>query len=136
MQVNTANMLISIGTIYALDKARNGAIVAVKELMGTIGFSEMLIFVAVALIAGGIAALLTIFISKIFCRFIVKVNYQNLLLGIMIFILLLTVFFDGFLGLTILATATAIGLLASFWNVGKNHLMGCLVLPVILYFVL
>jgi TctA family transporter len=30
----------------------------------------------------------------------------------------------------------AIGLVTSFWQVGKNHLMGCLVLPVILYFIL
>src|SRR3989344_4613411 len=45
-------------------------------------------------------------------------------------------FFDGFIGLIILFTATAIGLITSFFKVGKNHLMGCLILPVILFFIL
>ncbi len=134
--INTANMLISIGTVYALDKARNGAIVTVKELMGSVGLEQMLLFLAASLVAGGIAVLLTLSISRIFARYIVKVNYQKLILSIIGFVTLLVFYFDGFVGLTILAMATAIGLLASFWGVGKNHLMGCLILPVILFFVL
>ena len=134
--INTANMLISIGTAYALDKARNGAIVVVKELIGSIGFQEMLVFLGAALVAGGIATILTLLLLKVFAKHITRVNYQYLIGSIIGFIVLLTFMFDGFIGLTILATATAIGLLTSFWGVGKNHLMGCLILPVILYFVL
>src|SRR3989338_2995317 len=134
--INTANMLISIGTAYALDKARNGAIVVVKELIGSIGFQEMLVFLGAALVAGGIATILTLLLSKVFAKHITRVNYQYLIGSIIGFIVLLTFMFDGFIGLTILATATAIGLLTSFWGVGKNHLMGCLILPVILFFVL
>lgn len=134
--INTANVLISIAAAYVLDKARNGAIVAVKDLIGGVGFQEMLLFVGVALVAGGAASLLTIYLSKSFSKYIVKINYGKLLLGIIIFITLLTLYFDGFIGLTILLTATAIGLVTSSFGVGKNHLMGCLILPVILYFVL
>ena len=133
--INTANMLISIAAAYILDKARNGAIVVVRELLQGIGFQEMILFLAVALIAGCIAALLTIYVSKVFAKFIVKVNYNYMVISIIVFITLLVAYFDGVLGLTILFTSTAIGLLASSWGVGKNHLMGCLILPVILYFV-
>ncbi len=134
--INTANMLISIAAAYALDKARNGAILAVKDLMGSIGFEEMMLFLGVSLIAGAIAALLTIKVSKIFSRLIVKVNYNKLVWGIIIFITVLTFCFDGLLGWAILFTSTAIGIITSHWGVGKNHLMGCLILPVIFYFVL
>jgi putative membrane protein len=134
--INTANMLISIGTAYILDKARNGAIVVVKELLGGIQFKEMLIFLGIALLVGGIATILAIKISKVFAHYVVKVKYSYIVYGILGFITILTLYFDGFIGLLILITATAIGLTASFWNVGKNHLMGCLILPVILYFVL
>ena len=66
-----------------------------------------------------------------------KVWWAGIVVSLIIgFITLLTFFFDGFIGLTILITATAIGILASSWGIGKNHLMGCLILPVILYFVL
>lgn len=134
--INTANMLISIATAYALDKARNGAIVIVNELMGVVDFKAMLLFIGVALVAGAVGAILTLLFSKVFSRVIVKVNYTYMIWSIIVFITLLTFYFDGFLGLLILSTSTAIGLMASVWGVGKNHLMGCLVLPVILYFVM
>jgi putative membrane protein len=134
--INTANMLISIGTAYVLHKARNGAILTVNKLLGEIGLQEVMLFLAVALVVGGIASLLALRISKIFSKLIVKVNYAKVIWNIVIFITLLTILFDGFLGLIILSTATAIGILASSWNIGKNHLMGCLILPVILYFIL
>ena len=134
--INTANMLISIGTAYVLDKARNGAIVTVKALMGGVGYQEMLVFLGVALVVGGVATYLALNISKGFAKFIVKVNYSYIVWGILGFITILTFYFDGILGLVILFTATAIGLSASTWKVGKNHLMGCLILPVILYFIL
>ncbi len=134
--INTANFLISIGTAYALNKARNGAILTVNKLLGSIGLQEMLMFLGVALVVGGIATILAINISKVFSKYIVKVNYNYIVWSIIGFITLLTFFFDGFIGLTILIIATAIGIVASSWGVGKNHLMGCLILPVILYFVL
>ncbi|MBI2661922.1 tripartite tricarboxylate transporter permease [Candidatus Woesearchaeota archaeon] len=134
--LNTANMLLSIAAVYVLDKARNGAIVTVNELIGKVGFEEMLLFLGVCLVVGGLGAILTVYGSKIFCRWIVKVNYQKLVLGILVFITLLTFYFDGIIGLIILITSTAIGLVASSWGIGKNHLMGCLMVPVILYFVL
>jgi putative membrane protein len=134
--INTANMLISIGTAFALNKARNGAIVVVNELLGGVSFSQMLLFLGVALVVGGIAVVLALRISKIFSKFIVKVNYATIVWSIIGFITVLTVLFDGVVGLLILITATSIGLVASSWGVGKNHLMGCLILPVILFFVL
>ncbi len=134
--INTANMLISIGTAYMLNKARNGAIVAIKELLGGIGLSEMVLFLGVALTAGGIATIITLKLSKIFSRTIQKVNYVKVILSIIIFIIILTFLFDTWIGLLILITATAIGLTASQLGVGKNHLMGVLILPVALFFIL
>ena len=134
--INTANMLISIAAAYVLQKARNGAIVTVLELLGGVGFNEMMLFIGVSLVAGGLATLLTLYLSKVFSKYIVKVNYTAIIIGILVFITSLVFFFDGFIGLIILFTATAIGLITSFFKVGKNHLMGCLILPVILFFIL
>lgn len=134
--INTANMLISIATAYTLGKARNGAILTVNKLLGGVGLQEMIVFLGAALAVGGMAAILALRISKVFAKYIVKVNYNYIVWGIVGFITLLTAYFDGAVGLLILLTATAIGVVASSWGVGKNHLMGCLILPVILYFVL
>jgi putative membrane protein len=134
--INTANMLISIATAYTLSKARNGAIIAVNDLIGGIDATTMIIFLITALIVGGIATLLALKISKVFARLIAKVSYTKIILAILIFITALTFIFDTVPGLIVLITSTAIGILASQLGVGKNHLMGCLILPVILFFIL
>lgn len=134
--LNTASMLISIGAAYILDKARNGAIVVVKDIIGKVGFTEMMIFLGAALLASGMGAILSLKLSKVFSKYIVKLNYALLIKTILAVITIMVFIFDGFFGLLILATSTAVGLVASHWGVGKNHLMGCLILPVILYFIL
>ncbi len=134
--INTANMLISIATVFALSKARNGAIVVVKKMIGEVTLGQVVLFLFTAVIVGGLAVILALKISKIFARLIVKVSYAKVIITILVFITLLTIYFDGLLGLLILLTATALGIVASSLGVGKNHLMGCLILPVILFFVL
>jgi TctA family transporter len=133
--INTANTLISIGTAYALNKARNGAILVINKILEGIGLEVMLLFVCSAVIVSSIAVLLGLRISKIFCRTVVKVDYKKMVLTILFFIMLLSLYFDGFLGFFILMVSTAVGLIASYFGVGKNHLMGCLLLPVIVFFV-
>ncbi|HIJ11721.1 TPA: hypothetical protein HA278_06695 [Candidatus Woesearchaeota archaeon] len=134
--INTANMVISIATLYVLDKARNGAIITVQSILGETTLSQIIMFLAVALIVGAIAVLLALQISKVFATYIVKINYTFIVWSIIGFITLLTLYFDGLIGLAILGTATALGIVVSSWGVGKNHLMGCLILPVILFFIL
>jgi len=134
--INTANMLISIGTVYTLEKSRNGAILAIRELLGSINLNITILFLLVALISGSIAVLATIKISKLFSKVIQKISYIKIIFSIIIFITFLTFIFDSFIGLLILITSTFIGLTASTLGVGKNHLMGSLILPVALYFIL
>lgn len=129
-------MLISIGTVYVLSKARNGAIVAVRELVSIVSLEMMILFLGVALLVGSVASLLTVNLSKVFSRVMSRVNYVDVIFGIILLITCLTFIFDGLIGIVILVTATCIGLMASFFGVGKNHLMGTLIVPVILYFIL
>ena len=129
-------MLISIGTVYILSKARNGAIVAVRELVSVVSLEMMLLFLGVALLVGSVASILTVYLSKGFSRVMSRVNYTDVIFGIIMLITCLTFIFDGLVGLVILITATCVGLMASSFGVGKNHLMGALIVPVILYFVL
>ncbi len=131
--INTSNMLISIVTAYALSKARNGAIVSVLELIGEVGFNQMLIFLGVCLTAGGIAAMLAIVLSRSVLRLVSYFDYKKTVFSIIVFITLLVIGFDGFRGLIVLVTATALGAFAGLSGIGKNHLMGCLIVPVIVY---
>jgi len=135
--LNTINMVLSIIALFLLDKARNGAIVIVSKIMQDITISDLIIFFAVSLVAGGIAVFLTIKITKIFSKIFEKINYRKLVVSIIALITIMVFFLSsGFLGLLVLTTSTFLGIIPAKLGIGRNHLMGCLLLPVILYFIL
>ncbi len=133
--INTANFSLSLITLYILSKARNGAVLSITKLIPEVNFPLILTFFTVVLISGCISMVLGLKISKLFCKLVAKVNYKALIIGVLSFTAILVFVFGQFTGILILIIATAIGLLAGEFGVGKNHCMGCLILPVILYFI-
>lgn len=134
--ITTVNFLLSIVTFYTLKKARNGGIIAVMEIINQIDLKEMMILLSAALIVGGIATILALNISKIFSVLVNRLNYKHMCLGVISLITLLVLTFSGPLGILILIVSTSIGLIPQLVGVGKNNAMGCLLLPVILFFLL
>jgi len=134
--VNTVNFILSFVSFFILDKARNGAIVVVSKLIESFTLENFILFIGVSLLVGGISIILALVFSKIFSKHIVRVNYSILCLSIILFVILLVFVFSSWLGLVVLVVGTALGLIPPLVNCGRNHLMGCLILPVILFFLL
>ena len=133
--MGTMSVVFSLVTFYTLGKAKDGTIVVISKLLD-VNFNSFLILVVVFLFAGSVSVFLTLWFSKIFSKFIVKVNYKMLVISIILFIFGMSLFLNGWLGLIVLITSAAIGLIAPLKGIGRNHAMGCLILPVILYFLL
>ncbi|MFH1972815.1 MAG: tripartite tricarboxylate transporter permease [archaeon] len=134
--LSTVNMVLSLVTLFVLGKARNGAVVVVSKIIEELQYSDFWVFISIALIVGGIATFLACNLSKVFSRVLEKVNYKWLCIGIICFITVLVFVLTGFLGFFILLVATSVGIIPNIKNIGRNHMMGCLLIPVILYFVL
>ncbi len=133
---NTVNMILSVVALYVIDKARNGSIIAVSKLLGTLTKDNLILILACILVVGGIATILTLKLSKVFSGIISKVNYKLLCISIISLIILLTFVLTGPLGFLVLVVSTSLGIIPQLKNIGRNHTMGCLLIPVILYFVL
>lgn len=133
--MGTMSVVFSLVTFYTLDKAKDGTIVVISKLL-EINYNYFLILIFVFLVAGSISVFLTLFFSKIFSRLIVQVNYKVLVISIIVFIFLMSILLNGWIGIIVLITSTAIGLIAPLKGIGRNHAMGCLILPVILYFLI
>ena len=58
--INTVNMAVSLVSLYTINKARNGAVLAIRELLTTIDLNTLIIFLAAILFAGGIATFLAL----------------------------------------------------------------------------
>ena len=134
--INTVNFVFSLVAFYTLEKARNGAVVAMQEILKSIDMNGLVMFLGASLIAGGIATLLTLYISKLFSQWITKIKYKQLVSGVAIFITLLVFYFSSWYGLLILVTSTAVGMIPALLGVKRSLAMGCLILPVILFFML
>lgn len=134
--LSTINMIISFIALYTINKARNGAVIVISTIIETITLNKLIIFLGATIVAASLATLLAVFLAKIFSRIMTKLNYKAVCTTIILIIFLLTITLSKVLGLFVLILSTFIGILPPLKNVGKNHLMGCLILPIMLYFIL
>jgi putative membrane protein len=132
--IGTVNFILSMATLYVLEKARNGSIIAVQQLVNTLDMPIVICFLAATLVSGSIAAFLVLRIGRIFSRLITRVDYQKLVFGIILFITALVALMTGWLGLLILAVSTAVGIIPAITKITRTHAMGCLLVPVMGYF--
>jgi len=99
-----------------------------------IGFRELVFLVGVALFVGGIAVILHMKLGRFAARNIGRLPYRATCIAVIVSIAGLSFYYSGLIGLLILATATAIGILPAVVNVKRTHCMGVIMLPCILYF--
>ena len=130
--INTVSMVLSLITLFTIGKARNGSILAVQQLIEKFNTDILVLFIGVALIAGGIATHLTLHASKIFASVINRINYSLLSVCIITFVSAMVFYFSGILGILILIVSTSIGLVPNIVNVSRSNSMACLIVPIIL----
>ncbi len=132
--INTANTIFALVALYAINRPRSGAAVAVERILGSFGFNDLILLIGVTLFVTGIAAIITLFISKRFLFLIERIPYQKTSVATILFLVVLTAFFTGWNGLFVLFVSTAIGLIPPLVGVKRSLCMGVLILPVILFY--
>lgn len=134
--VTTTNFVFSLATLFAVDKARNGAIVAVLDIVSVLRMEHAFLFIACILSAGGIAAILGIVIAKSFAMYVTEIRYDKLCVVIICFIASMSYVLSGAIGLLVLITSTGLGISISLLGVKRSIGMGCLMIPVVMYFMM
>ena len=135
--VGATNILVmglSFVSLYAISKTRTGAAVAIQKIIGTLSWKYLILLLGVVLISGIISFFLTKIVTKVFSKYINKVNYSILSIGTLIFLVIIVLIFSGFLGLVVLLASTFTGIYFNTLPVKKTHMMGCLLVPTILYY--
>lgn len=134
--VNVIVMVLSFVALYAIKKPRTGSAVITGKLIEFFSLNHLLICLAVCLFTAGISVFLSLFLAKNFAKWISKANYPLLCATIIFFICFLSLLVSGFASLLVLLVGTSLGILCSELGVRKINLMGCLLIPVILYYLL
>ncbi|WP_406662532.1 tripartite tricarboxylate transporter permease [Methanolobus sp. ZRKC3] len=135
--VNTCNAIFGLFALAVISRSRNGAMVAVNELLGDISLnsSNMLLFLCVISLTAILSYFSTIFLGDNIHRSISKIDYSLLAYTVIAVLAIMSLLFTGLFGLMIFIVATPVGMLAPFLKIRKSHAMGVILLPVILYFI-
>ncbi len=134
--LNTTIMMMSFVMIFTLNKARTGAAAAISELLTKISISDLTIMLIISTITILCAFILGVYLSKVSAKFISQVSYPVISGMIIIFVTLLVVILSGFIGALVLMTATSLGIFTVRSNVKRTTLMGCLIVPTIIYYLI
>jgi len=132
--INVLAMGFSFLALYTISKTRTGAAVAIKELINIPSTKIFFLILLVIFISGICAFFLSLFFAKVFVKIIEKINYSKLSISVLIFLTLLVFALSGFFGVLILILSTLTGVYSIRLNVSRTNLMGCLLIPTILYY--
>lgn len=141
--VNTSSCFFTLLALFVLGRARSGVMNAIMEgLTGTlvawdeVGFPP--VEIAGLLFAGLVAAssgyVLTKAIGRRVAKVCERVNYRRLVLTIIGLLVIMIVLLSGMVGLVVALIAITLGLVPPVVGVKRVHLMGCLILPLMLFF--
>jgi putative membrane protein len=134
--INTIVMGLSYVTVYSINKARTGTAAGVKELLKTISSNDLTIILISIILSGIFAFIIALFLSRLFAKFMNKINYKTLNYIIISILLIVNIFLTNSLGLLVLLTSSCLGIFAVLSNSRRINLMACLILPSITYYLL
>ncbi len=133
---NTLVMGFSFISLYVISKTRTGAAVAIQQIIGTLSPKLLILILTIAFISGVISFFLTIFLAKIFAKKISTFNYTIASLITLLILVLIIFLASGFLGLIVLTASTFTGLYCISLKVRRTQMMGCLLLPTIILYLI
>lgn len=134
--INTIVIGISFVIFYSIGRTRTGVASTIKELTETLTINQVILILITILATGIFCFYYSKLIAKIFAKNINKLNYSKISIFIISLIFSLTFLFTGFQGILFLIISTSIGIFGILSNVKRTNLMGCLIIPVLLFYLL
>lgn len=132
--ITTSDILMSFLALLLIGKTRSGLAVLLNKIMN-FGFVEFILVIPLSLISVALATAAALILAKYLSNKIQHVNYAYISLIVILFLILLTVYFLGFIGLLLLLASTSLGLFAQLSGVRRGNLMGVLLIPTILFLI-
>jgi len=131
--ITTSNIILSIISLFLIGRIRSGVAVVIDQFV-VLTLNEIIFIAFVSLVSCGVAAIITLLLTKRFLKLIGKVNYSSISLFILLLLASLIIIFTGLYGLFLAIICCSLGIFANLANIKRGNLMGVLILPVILFY--
>jgi len=134
--INTVVMALSFITIYTISKTRTGAAVAIQEIIDVIEINHLILIIFIIILSSLIAFFIGINLAKLCSIYISKVSYGKISYFIILFLFVINILLSNYFGIIVLIAASALGIYAINSNVRRVNLMGALLLPTIVFYLM
>ncbi|MFC1774802.1 tripartite tricarboxylate transporter permease [Nanoarchaeota archaeon] len=128
--INTVNAIVALIYLYVHERARTGYVIAISNLID-LSFSSILVMIVIVIIVGSVAVFLTLVLGKFFVKVTNVIDTRVISVVILCFVLGLTIFLSGFIGLFAALLCCSTGVLAYVMKCRKSNLMACLIAPML-----
>jgi len=134
--INTVIMALSFITLQTISYSRTGAAIAIHQITESLSKEHIILILLTVIVSGIISFFLGKQISKIFAHNLVKINYKKVSITILAFLTITTIYFSGIIGLLVFITSNFLGLFVILLGVKRTYLMGCLMIPTVIFYLL
>ena len=140
--LNISDCLFSLMAIYIIGNPRSGIAVYMSYLISEMSLNHLVIYIFASLLAVSVSLVLALKLGDSFSRLMGGVDYKKLSISVILLqiaILFIFIFYyQAPVGYMVLAliTSTAMGMLPHYLGIGKSHLMGVLIIPAIVIYML
>ncbi|MCS7123397.1 MAG: tripartite tricarboxylate transporter permease, partial [Candidatus Aenigmarchaeota archaeon] len=126
--------LFSTASVYLIGNPRSGASIYLEKMVEKLELKHVFLVFSTFGLSLAISSFLILKFSQRVFKIIEKIDYKNLTLSLISFLIFIVFVFTDFLGLFILFIGTLIGILNIRFGVNRSFSMGFLILPTILFF--
>ena len=134
--ITMLTMCLSFLGLFLISKTRTGSAAAIKSLIGVLDWKIFILIVFVILVSGFLSFFIVNFLSKKFLIVLEKINYSKASVVTIIVIAIVTFLVSGFLGLIVLIISTLTGIYCISSGVKRTNMIGCLILPTIILYLI
>jgi putative membrane protein len=134
--INTIIVGMSFIILYSLGKTRTGIAAVFEEVIFEQNITHLFIIMITIVLTGIICFYYSIFIAKLFAKNISKINYTKISLLVLLIIAALVFIFSGIIGFLFFIVSTSTGIFGILSGVKRTNLMGCLIIPVLLFYII
>ncbi len=132
--VDTSNAIFALFALYYIGRSRSGVMVALNETGLELSMEYLLWFLLCIVLAAILSFIATIKAADRMFRIVSSLNYKWICTSLLIGLIAMTYLFSGFLGLPVLIASTLIGLIPNYTQVRRVNCMGCLMIPLIHFY--
>lgn len=133
---NTLVMGFSFISLYVISRTRTGTTAAIQDILGVLSGNMLILILSVVIISGLISFFLAGSLAKYFSQKMKKINYVLLSLITLLLLVIIVFLVSGFLGFLILIASTFTGIYSISLGVRRTNMMGCLLIPTIVFYLM